>query len=197
MNGTRKLWICLAILLAAPFSTLLWTGGEIVRQAPPMPDRVVATDGRVIYTRADIEWGRQVWQSVGGMQLGSIWGHGSAVAPDWSADGPHREAVAILDLWAAREAQGAGYDALPEEAGATLRSRLGIRIRTDTHDPTTGTITLDDDRMRVPDDALFSAGALTLSWSVAGFVGQAAPRPRPPIAVCCRAVGWQRAEANG
>ena len=28
------------------------------------------------------------WQSAGGMQLGSIWGHGGYVAPDWSADSP-------------------------------------------------------------------------------------------------------------
>ena len=45
-----------------------------------MPERVVAEDGRVLYTRADIERGRQVWQSMGGMQLGSIWGHGGYVA---------------------------------------------------------------------------------------------------------------------
>jgi nitric oxide reductase subunit B len=82
MNSTRKLWIYLAALLVASFGTLLWAGGEIFRQAPPMPERVVSTDGRVIYTRADIELGRQVWQSVGGMQLGSVWGHGSYVAPD-------------------------------------------------------------------------------------------------------------------
>ena len=37
---------------------------------------------------------------MGGMQLGSIWGHGGYVAPDWSADWLHREAIAVLDLWA-------------------------------------------------------------------------------------------------
>lgn len=86
MNDTSKLWRCLVLLLMVSFGTLLWTGNEIYRQAPPMPERVVSTDGKVLYTRADIEKGRQVWQSFGGMQLGSIWGHGSYVAPDWSAD---------------------------------------------------------------------------------------------------------------
>ena len=73
-------------LLVASFAVLLWSGGEIFRAAPPMPEQVVSRDGQVLYTRADIEEGREVWQSIGGMELGSIWGHGAYVAPDWSAD---------------------------------------------------------------------------------------------------------------
>ena len=37
---------------------------------------------------------------MGGMEVGSVWGHGSYVAPDWTADWLHREAVFILDRWA-------------------------------------------------------------------------------------------------
>ena len=103
MNSTRKLWIGLAVLLIASFSVLLWVGSETYRQAPPMPEQVVSTDGSVIYTRKDIETGRQVWQSIGGQQLGSIWGHGGYVAPDWGAEWRHREAEGILDIWAKRE----------------------------------------------------------------------------------------------
>jgi nitric oxide reductase subunit B len=146
MNSTRKLWISLALLLALSFAVLLWTGGEIYRKAPPMPERVVTTDGQVIYTRAEIEKGRQVWQSIGGMQLGSIWGHGGYVAPDWSADWLHREAVGILDLWAQRETGLADYQALPAEQKAALQGRLQARIRTNTYDPERQTITLDADR---------------------------------------------------
>jgi len=81
MSNTRKLWTALAVLLVTSFAVLLWAGSEIFRAAPPMPEKVRAEDGAVIYTRADIEQGRQVWQSMGGMQLGSIWGHGAYVAP--------------------------------------------------------------------------------------------------------------------
>ena len=48
MNSTRKLWIGLAVLLIASFSVLLWVGSETYRQAPPMPEQVVSTDGSVI-----------------------------------------------------------------------------------------------------------------------------------------------------
>src|SRR3970040_134855 len=86
------------------------------RAAPPMPEQVVAQDGSVVYTRADIEQGRQVWQSTGGMQLGSIWGHGAYVAPDWSADWLHRESVGVLDLWARRDGGMATYADLRDQA---------------------------------------------------------------------------------
>ena len=69
MSTTRKLWLGLTALLVVSFGVLLWAGGEIFRAAPPIPEQVVDDTGQVVYTRADIERGRQVWQSMGGMQL--------------------------------------------------------------------------------------------------------------------------------
>src|SRR6478609_7307781 len=89
----RKLWISLAIVLGASFLVLGYFGREIYRTAPPIPTRVVSADGQVLFTAAQIKDGQNVWQSIGGQQLGSIWGHGSYVAPDWSADWLHREAT--------------------------------------------------------------------------------------------------------
>ncbi|MEO6065155.1 MAG: nitric-oxide reductase large subunit, partial [Lysobacterales bacterium] len=146
MSSTRKLWLSLAALLVVSFSVLLWAGGEIFRAAPPMPERVVAQDSSVIYTRADIEQGRQVWQSIGGMQLGSIWGHGAYVAPDWSADWLHREATDVLDIWARRDGGMVTYAQLPAEEQARLRGRLQEMMRANTYDPATKTITLTQDR---------------------------------------------------
>ena len=146
MSATRKLWLGLAVLLTLSFGVLLWAGTEIFRTAPPMPEKVLSESGQVVYTRADIERGRQVWQSIGGMQLGSIWGHGGYVAPDWSADWLHRESVSLLDLWARADGGMATYAQLPEEQQAALRSRLKQVMRTNTYDPASGTITLPDDR---------------------------------------------------
>ncbi len=146
MENARKLWIALGALLVASFAVLLLMGGEIYRQMPPLPQRVVAEDGSLLYSGDDIQNGRQVWQSIGGMQLGSIWGHGGYVAPDWSADWLHREAVGVLDAWARREDRVDGYDALADERKAALRGRLETRMRNNTYDATTSTITLDADR---------------------------------------------------
>ena len=145
MSTTRRLWLGLAALLIVGFGTLLWMGGEIYRQAPPMPEAVVTEDGTPVYTRAEIEQGRQVWQSIGGQQLGSIWGHGALVAPDWAADGLHREAVAWLDLRAQR-AYAKPYSALGEGDRAKLQAELKPLIRSNTYDASSRRIVVSDER---------------------------------------------------
>ena len=79
------------------FGALLFFGAQIYHSKPPMPGAVRTASGQILYTGADIQRGQAVWQSMGGMQQGSIWGHGSYVAPDWSADWLHREAIALRD----------------------------------------------------------------------------------------------------
>jgi nitric oxide reductase subunit B len=145
MQSNRKLWIGLGTLLALSFSVLLWVGAEIHRVMPPIPAQVVSTAGEVLYTRADIEKGRQVWQSIGGHQLGSIWGHGSYVAPDWSADWLHREALGWLDL-EAQARDGVAFDELGAEQRAATIARLTPLIRHNSYDASSGTITVADAR---------------------------------------------------
>src|SRR5689334_19799281 len=145
MTATRKLWLFLTGLLVTSFTVLLWVGGEIHRVMPPIPNAVVTSTGETLYTRAEIERGRQVWQSIGGHQLGSIWGHGSYVAPDWSADWLHREATEWLDI-TARNQTAHGYNELPADQRAALDARLKPLIRANTFDATTGNITVAPER---------------------------------------------------
>ncbi|HEY8375689.1 MAG TPA: nitric-oxide reductase large subunit [Nannocystis sp.] len=146
MSSTRKLWAALAALLAVSFAVLLWAGDEIHREMPPIPEQVVTQDGAVVFTRADIETGRQVYQSIGGQQLGSVWGHGSYVAPDWTADWLHREAIAVLDQWARRDHDAREFAALDAPSQAALTARLQASIRANTFAPESGTITIDAER---------------------------------------------------
>ena len=145
MSDTRKLWAGLAALLIVSFGVLLWAGGEIFRAAPPVPERVVSESGQQVYTKDDIQRGRQVWQSMGGMQLGSIWGHGGYVAPDWSADWLHREALELLDRDAHR-LHAVHFDELGAEARAAAIARLTPAIRRNTFDATNGTIAVSVER---------------------------------------------------
>ena len=98
-----KLWAGLAAVIVGSFGILGYYGVEIYRQAPPVPDKVVTESGRVLFTGDDIRNGQNVWQSMGGQEVGSVWGHGGYVAPDWSADWLHREAVWLLNHWADAE----------------------------------------------------------------------------------------------
>jgi nitric oxide reductase subunit B len=137
--------MALCLLLCAGFSVLLWMGGEIHRAAPPMPEKVVTAAGTTLFTREDIEQGRVVWQSIGGQQLGTVWGHGALVAPDWSADWLHREATSLLDAWARRDHGGVSFDELDVTAKDALTSKLRQELRKNTYDESTGTISVSAD----------------------------------------------------
>src|SRR3546814_3100614 len=72
----RSWWVLIAVLTVT-FAILGVSGVEIYRKAPPIPAQVVSASGEVLMTRDDILTGQTAWQSTGGMQLGSIWGHGA------------------------------------------------------------------------------------------------------------------------
>lgn len=141
MGPYRKLWFTLIAVLAVTFSLLGYYGAEVYRQAPPIPTQVASANGTVLFTGEDILDGQTAWQSVGGMQLGSIWGHGAYQAPDWSADWLHRELMAWLEL-AAQQQHGSGYATLPGPQQAALREALKTEYRANRTDPVTGVLTL-------------------------------------------------------
>jgi nitric oxide reductase subunit B len=147
MSSTNRNWLVLTATVVVAFTILGFFGREVYRQAPPIPERVVTTGGAVLMTRSDILDGQQVWQSTGGQEMGSVWGHGAYQAPDWSADWLHRESMALLDGWAAAES-GGPYAELDPEAQAGLRERLRGEMRTNTYDAATGTVTVSEARAR-------------------------------------------------
>ena len=129
--------------MVGSFSVLGYYGREIYRQAPPIPERVLSESGEVLFTGQDIRDGQNVWQSTGGQELGSIWGHGSYVAPDWSADWLHREATFMVGYWARAE-HGVDFEELDKERQAALTARLQIDIRANRFDPSSGDLTISD-----------------------------------------------------
>ena len=143
----KKLWILLGTVFIASFAVLGWIGVEIFRQAPPIPKGVVTTGGQVLIAEEVVMDGQNVWQAMGSMQVGSIWGHGSYVAPDWTADYMHREALFILNEWTAGK-YGTDGSGIPGEQRAALQHRLQELVRTNTYDPVTGLITVDPLRAR-------------------------------------------------
>lgn len=141
MAAYRKLWFLLIATLIVTFSILAYFGKEVYRQAPPIPETFATPDQSFKVTKDDILNGQSAWQSVGGMQLGSVWGHGAYQAPDWTADWLHRELVTWLDL-AAHDTYGLSYTDLDSEKQATMRHRLKEEYRKNTFDQETGVVTL-------------------------------------------------------
>ena len=140
----------LLFLLAICFGVLIFGGYMIRKQKPPIPAAVVAESGGTVFTGADISGGQDYYFSRGGQHIGTIWGHGSYLAPDWSADFLHR-----TGLYLAARHQGLAseqsakytqqeFDALDSVKKAELRAVVAAEIKQNRYDPQTGTLVLTD-----------------------------------------------------
>lgn len=144
MKNNNMLWRWLGFIFVLSFGALGYIGVQIYLTAPPIPKAVVSTSGDVLFTGEQVQKGQQVWLASGGQQQGSVWGHGAYLAPDWSADWLHREALAL---------QAIHTQALRKEpAAVTVADRGAIdaalkeEMRGNTYDETAGTVTVSPER---------------------------------------------------
>src|SRR6185437_12066895 len=147
MNTTSRLWRGLGIVFVLSFAALGWLGREIYLAAPPIPQIVRSADGTTLFTGEQIHLGQQAWLKAGGQQLGTVWGHGSYVAPDWSADWLHREALALQRLLA-KETYSRDYNTLGVSEQAGIDARLKSEMRANTYNGATGVLTVSLQRAR-------------------------------------------------
>jgi nitric oxide reductase large subunit len=103
---------------------------------------VVTAEGQTLCTGEQIQAGQRVWLAAGGQQLGTVWGHGSYVAPDWSADWLHREAEGLTAVYAGP----GGPAALPDADQAALATRVKQAMRRNRYDASSGTLTVSAER---------------------------------------------------
>ena len=142
-----RLWLIFVVFMVIMFGVLLAVGGHTFREAPPHPDKVIlagTSPPEMVFSGDDIHRGRDVWRRLGGMELGSVWGHGAYLAPDWTADVLHREAYAMLN-W------DGSYENLSEAEQAARQARLAVSFRTNTYDLDTKTITISSERKHAID----------------------------------------------
>ncbi|MEN3066893.1 nitric-oxide reductase large subunit [Uliginosibacterium sediminicola] len=145
MKSPRTLWRWLAVVFLLSFGVLGWMGHEIYLSAPPIPQQVVRSDGAVLFTGEQVQRGQEAWLSAGGQQLGSVWGHGSYVAPDWSADWLHREALALREAIAQSRYHSA-YARLAADERAAVDQRVKDELRHNSYDAATGTLSVSAER---------------------------------------------------
>jgi nitric oxide reductase subunit B len=140
MNSNQRLWRWLGLVFVLSFGALGYLGWQIHLAAPPIPRAVVTADGDTLFTGEQIRRGQQAWLSAGGQQLGTVWGHGSYVAPDWSADWLHREALALQALRTQEHTR-----AQPTRSAidrAAIDAALKDEMRRNTYDDARGTLTV-------------------------------------------------------
>ncbi|HUZ95393.1 MAG TPA: nitric-oxide reductase large subunit [Edaphobacter sp.] len=140
----KRYWWALAVVLIGSFAVLGGVGLKMISQAPPIPD-VYTADGQLLFTGTSITNGQGVWQSIGGQEIGTVWGHGAYVAPDWSADWLHRESEILLNTWAVRDGA-RDFATLGPDQQAVLKARLIREMRTNTYDAAENRVTISADR---------------------------------------------------
>jgi len=144
MKSNRKLWSWLGLVFVLSFAALLYLGREIYLAAPPYPT-VKSESGEVLYTAGEVHEGQRAWLAAGGQQLGTVWGHGSYVAPDWSADWLHREASAYREI-KAQDMYAQPVEHLTPAQRATVDAIVREDMRRNTYDPATNTVTVSNER---------------------------------------------------
>lgn len=70
----KKYWIAFTAVVVISFAILGWIGARIYQEAPPIPEKILTSDGVTVFTKTDIEEGQNIWQALGGMEVGTVWG---------------------------------------------------------------------------------------------------------------------------
>lgn len=145
---SNKVRAVLLFSLILAFGGLIFGGYVINRSKPPIPVKIVSPNGDSIMTREDIINGQNYYFSRGGQHIGTIWGHGSYLAPDWSADFLHRMGLYIaarhhgLSLEDSRGFTQSDFNALDAQEQARLSVMVKDEIKTNRFSPETGVLGL-------------------------------------------------------
>jgi len=134
----------LLFMLTLTFGVLLFGGYLINREKPPIPKSVAALDGRALFGEEDITSGQSYFMSRGGQHMGSVWGHGAYLTPDWSADYLHRQGLFLAARYLGKSPEEAAdftqsaLDQVEPGARGRVRSLVGSDIKSNRYDPSTG-----------------------------------------------------------
>jgi nitric oxide reductase subunit B len=118
-------------------------GGGIVmkKDLPPYPGQVVGPGGKVLFEKANIIEGQNVYQQYGLMDQGAVWGHGSQRGPEFSAASLKLIADAIGDYYA-RKDYGKSYKDLDDLQKGLIDVKITHETKPNRYDAASDTLVL-------------------------------------------------------
>ncbi len=134
-----KGWIQVVVLvILAGFFVLGLLAYRTYQAKPPIPQRTVDEQGRVLFTAGDVQKGQQVFLHNGLMEYGSAFGHGAYLGPDFTADYLRRSSIIVTRAYGGPASDSAAqrtiedfranrYDEAQRDAHAEPAARSGVR----------------------------------------------------------------------
>ena len=132
-----------ALVFVCGMAVLVFMSVQAYRYAPPIPEKVVDSAGKIVFTGRDIEAGQQIFLKYALMQNGSIWGHGSYLGPDYSAQYLH-ELSADVGNAVARQEFSKDLSALNSEQRLLIDPRIAKLLKENRYDPASKQLTFLD-----------------------------------------------------
>ncbi len=118
-------WAALVVLIG--FFVLGLLAYRTYVAGPPIPARVVAEDGSVVFSGEEVKQGQRIFLRTGLMEFGSVFGHGAYLGPDFTADYLRRSALGVTETY--------------ERAGErNVPARVIADFKTNRYDPGSGTL---------------------------------------------------------
>jgi nitric oxide reductase subunit B len=139
-------WAAILCFFGA-MAVLLGGGVAMKKDLPPYPGKVIDAQGKVLFMKADIFAGQNVYQRYGLMDHGAVWGHGSQRGPEFSAASLHIIAEAVGDTLA-RNDYGVAYQDLDKLQKGLIDVMTTHEIKPNRYDPATDTLTLTDGQVK-------------------------------------------------
>ncbi len=133
-------WIrAMLIVMVLGFSGLILITTLSYRNAPPIPPRVVDSNGGVLFSAEDVGNGQAVFLRYGLMANGSIWGHGAYLGPDFSATTLHRMGRVTAETIAQAQYLQPLVALNPTQAAA-VQAEVAVSLKTNRYDAATGVL---------------------------------------------------------
>ncbi len=128
----------LLITLLFGFTVMIVGGVLMYRSRAPIPERVVAPDGTVLFTAADIQEGQDLFRKRGLMDYGTVLGHGAYLGPDYTAEAIHWITETM------RQRKAANFAALGVGEKAAIDAEIAAELKTNRYDASSGTLPFSD-----------------------------------------------------
>ena len=124
------------LTLIIGMAILIFMSAKAYTNAPPIPEGVVDSAGKMVFTGNDILSGQQVFLKYGLMENGTIWGHGAYLGPDFSAAYLHTLGLEGCEV-ISQKIYRRDLKELSETERAVVNAEVGKLLKTNRYDPQT------------------------------------------------------------